>query len=205
MKKLLTILLLVSLIASTSAQEGVVRVQETSADKVFKLYFKADYEWDVKVQIQAKRGQHVLLDKVYSDGFVRPYNLSNLPEGRYVFNVSFGSTKYVEEVVIGDPEPERVKVAKGPKKVKEKNVVAKERVRISESEKDVKIALLDEGIESLSVFIYLLDKDDFEYFYWEPAGKKEQLYDLQRFDAHSFKVEVVENGKVLAEKAFARN
>ncbi len=189
------------------AQDILVKVKEREG-LIYSVFFHADYEYDVSIKLLDKGGRSLITDKVYSDGFDKPYNLRNLPAGVYKFQVKYSGEKFEQEISIGAREQEvlskeRVAKTKEPKD-KVKRVKMKFPVIIDETEENVKIAVKDPGIESLGVFFYLNDSDEFEYFYWEPTELKEQIYKLSQFDATNLRVEVVEDGKILASKQIAR-
>lgn len=188
-------------------QETLVKVKEREG-LVYSVFFHADYEYDVSIKLLDKGGRSLISDKVYSNGFDKPYNLRNLPAGTYKFQVKFSGEKFEQEISIGAREQEvlskeRVAKTKAPKD-KTKRVKMKFPVVIAETAENVKIEVKDPGIESLGVFFYLNDSDEFEYFYWEPTELKEQIYKLSQFDAANLRVEVVEDGKILASKQIAR-
>ncbi len=192
------------------SQGALVKVKERTG-LVYSVFFHADYEYDVVIRLMDAKGRTLISDKVYSDGFDKPYNLRNLPQGKYKFQVKYSGEKIEHEVLIGEHEQEvlsKERVAKEKERAAKegkKKEKAKEPVLIAESDVDVKIQVVDEEIEALGVFFYLDDTDEFEYFYWEPTQIKEQTYKLSKFEASTLRVEVVEDGKVLAKKQIAKN
>jgi len=190
------------------AQDAMIKVKDRG-EKVYSVFFKADYEYDVHIKLLDSRGNSLTSEKIWSDGFEKPFNLRNLPEGVYTFRIRYSDHRFEHSVAVGG-EAEQVlasaRIAK--KREKEKNKDKnKERILISEREDDLHIALVDEDISALSIFFYLNGStEDFEYYYWEPvASKKEQTYDLKRFAGAPLRVEIIENGKILAEKLIATN
>ncbi len=54
----------------------------------FKLFYKGAQQSDVKVLILNDENQIVYSEKIKNtDGFARPYNFSNLPEGHYSIQI----------------------------------------------------------------------------------------------------------------------
>lgn len=71
----------------------------------FKLYYKAASESDVKVSILNEEGKVVFSEVLKNiDGFVRPYNLSSIPNGEYTIEVADQTTTHREKVMIGAPQ-----------------------------------------------------------------------------------------------------
>ena len=184
------------------AQSHQVAVQSHPESEIFKVFFQAELEYDVKIRLKSRSGRTLLEDKVYANGFMKPFNLTNLPDGEYMFHVDFGDERYQQKVILGTPKIAKEKVKKDRRS---RTKISQDRILISENDKDIRIAVVDEGIEALSIFFYLEDTDDFEYFYWEPTDIKEQHYKMSQFNASQIRVEVVENGKILAEKDIAKN
>lgn len=211
-RKLVFFLLLISGSGSVYGQESSLFIRDRG-DKVFSVVFKADYQWDVSIRLMDNNGRTLATEKVFSDGFEKPFNFSNLPDGVYKFQVKYSDTKFDYEVYLGEKTAaylteQKVKKEKRREKRakdKEKNSVAKDRVLISSAGEDVTIQLVDEQIEAISVFFYVNNTDEFEYYYWEPKEKNSFSYDMSKFGAVPVRVEVVEDGKILAEKEIALN
>ena len=61
---------------------------------IFQVYYKGTRSSDVKVAIFNDKGGRVFFEVIRKiDGFVRPYNFSDLAEGRYTFEISDGITR----------------------------------------------------------------------------------------------------------------
>ncbi|MEM9324405.1 MAG: hypothetical protein AAGA85_02060 [Bacteroidota bacterium] len=192
------------------AQDAMIKIKDRG-DKVYSVYFHADYEYDVIMNLVNERGSSLVREKVWSDGFEKPFNLQELPAGVYTFRVRYSDVTFEHSVAVGMEAEQllaeaRTEKRKQRKKNKEKEP-ERERILISETAEDLHIALVDEDISALSIFVYVEgSSDDFEYYYWEPmASKKEQTYDLKRFEGVPLRVEVLEDGKILAEKMIATN
>ncbi len=208
-RKLYFILLLVSCSMLARAQDTYVNIKDRG-NKVFSVFFKADYQYDVQIRLTDKSGRTLATEKVYSDAFEKPFNFANLPDGVYKFQVKFSDTKFDYEVYLGEKTAtylteQKVKKEKRQKKSKDSSEKVKNRVLISAAGEDVTIELVDEQIEAISVFFYVNNTDEFEYYYWEPKEKNSFSYDMSKFGAVPVRVEVVEDGKILAEKEIALN
>ena len=87
------------------AESGVAVVNNGTT---LKLYYRGLTEANVKVSILNESGDIVFSEVLRkTDGFVRPYNISSIPEGEYTVEVSDHSNSYSEKVLIGhDRKPE---------------------------------------------------------------------------------------------------
>lgn len=105
MKKLLTV---AAVLVSAGMFAGVGEDNPTSASGVavmrkdgnkFHLIYKAESTTNVKVSIFNAKNRLVYSETLKDvDGFLRPYDFSELPEGEYTISISDGSTKKVEKV-----------------------------------------------------------------------------------------------------------
>lgn len=75
---------------------SVTRAQGTS---VFRLYYKSPRPTDVNVSIRDSRGSLLFTDRLRNtEGFVRPYNFSELPEGDYTLILEDYAGKQVQQI-----------------------------------------------------------------------------------------------------------
>lgn len=82
-----------------AAEAGVAVVNNGTT---LKLYYKAESEADVKVSIINDDGMIVFSEVLRDvDGFVRPYNLSNIPSGEYTIQVTDQTSTHKEKITIG--------------------------------------------------------------------------------------------------------
>lgn len=82
-----------------SSEAGVAVV---NTGTTLKLYYKALTAANVKVSILNEDGVLVFSETLRNtDGFVRPYNLSSIPEGEYTIEVHDQNTSHIEKVTIG--------------------------------------------------------------------------------------------------------
>ena len=73
---------------------AVVKKNETTVN----LFYQSTSLSDVRVSIVDSNGNQVFSESIKrTDGFVRPYNLEQLKEGDYYFNVEDGSGKRTEK------------------------------------------------------------------------------------------------------------
>jgi hypothetical protein len=105
MKKTFSVLVVLMVVSSVvfarrldkpgdSPSATVVKIGST-----FKLYYKGPQQADVRVSIR-DAGDHLLFSETIrkSDGFVRPYNFSNLPEGEYTFQITDQNGRQIEKI-----------------------------------------------------------------------------------------------------------
>jgi hypothetical protein len=105
MKKTFSVLVVLMVVSSVvfarrldnpgdSPSATVVKIGST-----FKLYYKGSQQGDVKVSIR-DAGDHILFTETIrkSDGFVRPYNFSNLPEGEYTIQIADKNRSQIEKI-----------------------------------------------------------------------------------------------------------
>jgi len=85
--------------ATLESKVAVVRNGE-----VFKVIFKSQEESTVKVTILDNDRTPIFTEKIFSHGeFVRPYNLSNLPQGDYKICIDDQNGEHVEKVCSTEP------------------------------------------------------------------------------------------------------
>ena len=95
---LLTILL-ISGITFANASDNPSTMAVLKNGSTFRLLYKGIKQSDVKVLILNEENQIVFSEKIKStDGFARPYNFSNLPEGHYSIQVKNGAITQTETV-----------------------------------------------------------------------------------------------------------
>lgn len=105
MKKTLSVLLVLMVFSSVvfarrldnpgaTPSAAVVKIGST-----FKLYYKGSQQADVKVSILDAGNRLVFSETIKDvDGFVRPYNFENLPEGDYTIKISDKNGRQIEKI-----------------------------------------------------------------------------------------------------------
>jgi hypothetical protein len=80
--------------ASTS-----VAVTHVDGSSLYKVYYAAYMQGNVKVSIMDQSGKIVFNERVRkTDGFIRPYNFKNMQAGTYTIEVDNGENKYTKEI-----------------------------------------------------------------------------------------------------------
>lgn len=105
MKKILSVLLMLMVVSSVVFARPIDNPVTTTGVAVmksgttFKLYYKGAEQSDVKVAILDSGERLVFSETIKKvDGFVRPYNFANLPEGNYTIEISDKTGRHAEKV-----------------------------------------------------------------------------------------------------------
>jgi hypothetical protein len=152
-----------------------------SGSDLFKVFYKASKSNDVKISIINEKERVVFSETVKkTDGFMRPYNFENLPEGRYIIDIQDENGEHVQKVNYG-----ALKVEK--------------QVNISrvQSEKDkYLLSGISQGADKIIVRIYDADgKIAYEETH-DVDGAFARLYNLKDIKG-IFMIEVSDNTKIL--------
>ena len=105
MKKTFSVLVVLMVVSSVVFARRVENPGDTPSATVvkigstFKVYYKGSQQADVKVSIR-DAGDHLLFSETIkkSEGFVRPYNFSNLPEGEYTIQITDNNGRQIEKI-----------------------------------------------------------------------------------------------------------
>lgn len=103
MKKVLSFFVLLISVSSisfaTKADTPSASMIVVRNGSTFKLLYKGVAKTNVKVLILNDKDQLIFVDKINNvDGFVRPYNFSELPEGNYSIELTDNNGRQVERV-----------------------------------------------------------------------------------------------------------
>lgn len=94
MKKIGFVALLITVMSSAFASDkgDIVVLSDSSA--VFRVYYSKPNVSKVRVSIRNEKGQQVFTETIKNkEGFVRPYNMKELPTGTYTIEVEDGDEK----------------------------------------------------------------------------------------------------------------
>ena len=115
MKKILSIFSMVVVFAGAvlandneipNATSGVAVVKDGAT---FKLYYRGTDKNDVKISIHDENDNIVYSEVIKkSTGFVRPYNFSKLPEGKYTIEIADNSGTQLESVMYRRAQLDRI-------------------------------------------------------------------------------------------------
>jgi len=109
------------------------------AGSTFKLFYKSEKQSNVKIWIRSAEGQVVFTESFRkTESFMRPYNFSNLPEGRYTIEVLDQDGKKVEEVLYQRGEIKKLATL----------------IKLTEANSKYLLAVSNKGANELTVKIY---------------------------------------------------
>jgi hypothetical protein len=106
MKKILSVFLMIGVVAGTASANDNEMPNATSGVAVvsdgatFRLYYRGTDKNNVKISIRNEEDDIVYSEVIRkSTGFVRPYNFSKLPEGKYTIEIEDNSGTQLESVM----------------------------------------------------------------------------------------------------------
>ncbi len=193
MRKLFIVILLMACLAGSAQNATVLSLP---GNQVFKVFFKSPEPTEVRIELKSRGGRTLISQQMTSAAFVKPFNLTNLPEDQYTFFIAFNDEVVAREITVGTPKGWKDDLM---------GIENSERIMIAAVDENVEIQLMDESIETLSIFFYMVGSNDFECYLWKPSDIKKQTYSLSGFQADQIRVEVVAEGKVLARKKIAKH
>ena len=175
MKKILSVLVVLMVISSVvfarrmdnpGTATGIAVVKSGTT---FKVYYKSEQQTDVKVSILDSSDKVVfteVLKKV--EGFVRPYNFSNLPEGDYSIEIADKNGRQVEKVNHQNGSVEKLAHL----------------LRVSGSEGKYLLTVSNKEADDITVKIYD-DSNNIIYSHTEEIkGDFAKLYNLEKFSGN---------------------
>lgn len=96
---LAALLVMTSTTFATAPDEPASRISVLKKGETIKLLYKGEEQNDVKVIILNEKNDIVYTEKIKStQGFIRPYNFSQLPQGNYSFELIDNKGRQVEQV-----------------------------------------------------------------------------------------------------------
>lgn len=165
---------------TTGSDVAVVKTKES----VFKVMYQALEKSTVQVRIANAEGEIVFKESFKNtDGFVRPYNLSELPKGSYSVTVDNGTTIRTEMIEYSEP-------------------VAEKTIRFEQVADQNKIAVTAFASRASELVIKVLDDQKRELFNesYRVNGQFGKLFNVK--NATSYTIEVHDENGLL--KAFVR-
>jgi hypothetical protein len=149
------------------------KVIKSKAPSVFNVMYQSDEKSLVKVSITNEQGEILFKESIRNtDGFVRPYNLSSLPEGKYVVNVDNGNSNRAETI--------SYRIAHPSKTV---NII-----KLKSDENKVALTIASAGKDELTISI--LDEQS-NLVYSESIsvkGEFGQIYNLKELKSYTIQV-----------------
>jgi hypothetical protein len=103
MKKMMLVLLIIAAICEVSMAGSESQMAVVRHGDIFKVIYKSPYLSCVKMSIADKNGLEIFKEElICNQGFIRPYNFSDLPKGDYLIQLSDGSEKKTEKIHFDD-------------------------------------------------------------------------------------------------------
>lgn len=187
MKKLLVVVLLAVVSSTTFAKIGEVKVTKDSS-AVFKLHYSKPVMSKVKIQILDENGKKVFSEVINkgTQSFVRPYNMSEIGEGTYTFQVIDNEETSTFEFDY--------------KAVKEAKTTTLANIKKMDSER-VFVMLANQG--STNVTINISENGENIYTAVEVVnGQFSQLFNLKGANLDDVSFEIYENSKLVKRASF---
>lgn len=110
--------------------EAQLKIIPTDDRDVFKVIYKADFDWDVELQLTDEKGRKKLSKKVEkTDGFLLPINIAGEPSGKFTIIIStpaydisesfdyLNGEDWTKQVVVVDYNPDRQSVTISSKEI----------------------------------------------------------------------------------------
>jgi len=115
MKKIFSVLVVLTIISSVAFAGGIDNPASSSGVAVvkkgttFRLYYKGNELGNVKVSIINDSKTVVFTETFHNvDGFVRPYNVSNLKEGVYTIEIADRGNRHLETIEVVKDRSEKL-------------------------------------------------------------------------------------------------
>ena len=103
MRKMMLVLLILATVCGVSMAGGESQMAVVRHGDVFKVIYKSPYLSCVKVSISDEHGTQIFAEElICNQGFIRPYNFSELPKGDYTIQLADGSEKILEKIHFKD-------------------------------------------------------------------------------------------------------
>ena len=141
MQKMMLVLLILAAVCEISMAEGESQMAVVRHGDVFKVIYKSANLSCVKVSIADKNGAEVFKEElICNQGFIRPYNFSELPKGDYIIQLTDGTDQKNEKIHFDD-QPWLAHL-----------------MRLSSDEMKIMVAIPHQGVNDFTVQI--LDRND---------------------------------------------
>ncbi len=166
------------------------KVLDVEDGKHFRVLYQSPETVNVQIQIFDKYNRKVHQEMIYkTDGFAKDFDLGNLPQGEYTFDVRSKAFNYEQEVELVDV-------------VAHDNDVQPLYFQISSVEG--KVAVTGQNVNESALRVVLKDQEG-NILYREKVGSDEtltRLYNLDKVRGSSVSVQIFSEGKVIKESEF---
>lgn len=150
-------------------EESQTRVAIMQGREIMKLVYLNEAEDKVKVSIYDVEGKRLASKSIKSeDGFIQPFNFTQLEEGDYTFEITDNAGTIVENISFDRSEVKMSSVYK----IKGSN---KYRLNVLSEGLDVSVKILDEDLNVIHTEKFV-DAESFSRIYELPEGTKAGYY-----------------------------
>lgn len=172
---------------SVSAQEDnspVIRVYSNDLEKIYTVFFGDVVERDVTVSLQDKRGNYLITEKFSGKGFSKPYGLSSLALGEYLFNVKFDGEEYEFPITL-----------------KSKDDILSGSVTIEADYPTLRVHVTEYNMVPTNIMVFNMKDDLLKIFYWEPSeSMMSREVDLSGFEGYEVRIHIEQNKETKLEQ-----
>tara|TARA_B100001250_G_scaffold393514_1_gene396398 strand:- start:29 stop:610 length:582 start_codon:yes stop_codon:yes gene_type:complete len=188
MKKIIVATLIVFVAGlSVSAQEDnspVLRVYSNDLEKIYTVFFGDVIDREVTVTLEDKRGSKLITETISGKGFSKPYGLSSLALGDYMFTVKFDGEEYEFPITLKS----------------EKEILAGN-VTIVADYPTLKVNVTKYNMVPTNIMVFNMKDDLMKIFYWEPSeSMMSREVDLSQFDGYEVRVHIEQNKETKLEQ-----
>ncbi len=170
--------------AYVEKEDSEVKIVPNKDGKTYRVIFKSSAEENVSVSILDKNQKKIYASNIIkSDGFSKPYDLSNLPVGDYTFLVETESTKFNQKVDLRDITESDISLTK-----------------LNKSNGKVQLLCFDRSHAPLSVFIYDANDDLVYNEVLEEGGVINRIYNLNELKSKNVTFNILSDGRLIKEE-----
>ncbi|WP_421875831.1 hypothetical protein [Marinoscillum sp.] len=164
----------------TQAQESaspIIRVYKNDLEKIYTVFFGDTVSREVSIKLEDRRGNELIDEKMKGKGFSKPYGLSSLELGDYVFLVSVDGADYEFPITL-----------RSEKDIKSGSVTLEQGYPI------LKVNITKYNMVPTNIMVFNMKDELLKIFYWEPkADMMARQVDLSQFDGYEVRVRVEQN------------
>lgn len=172
---------------SVSAQEDnspVLRVYSNDLEKIYTVFFGDVIDREVTVTLEDKRGTKLIKETISGKGFSKPYGLSSLALGDYVFTVKYDNEEYEFPITLKS----------------EKEILAGN-VTIEADYPTLRVNVTKYNMVPTNIMVFDMKDNLLKIFYWEPSETMmTREVDLSQFDGYEVRVHIEQNKETMLEQ-----
>lgn len=185
MKKLfIGISLVASGVLSASAQDdspAKLQVYQNDMDKIYTVFFADVISRTVSISIENGQGTALIQETITGKGFSKPFGLSSLPLGKYIFKIDVDKERYKFPIIL-----------------KSREEVISESVTIKTNYPTLTVHVTDDNLLPTNIMVFNMKDELLKLFHWKPTTDvMEKEIDLSQFEGYEVRVQV-EQAKLIA-------